>query len=288
MKRTVLISVAVLAAVPATALARSNVRRAGVAERAGLAVPQSDPATGSKPRSQLADFACHKALDPTERSVFVRAVMRPVTGTQRMQMRFELVSRSSVTGVQSLPGYGLDTWRSPPDPTLGQRPGDRWIVPFSVANLPAPARYHYQVSFRWIGPRGHVIATHMRSSTGCFQPELRADLLVSSIAVQPIAGKPDKDQYVAAIENRGRTAAGLFAVTFAPGGGTVTMTKTVQRLGAGETRDVTFVGPACSSSTAPTIVVDPNETVDEYDYANNSLTALPVCPPLTVAPVVVG
>ena len=274
------IGLAALAAAPG---AGSFVRRTG------LAAPRTHSAFAAAPRSHLAGLVCHKALQPTDRSVSIRAVMRPVTGTERMHMRFELLSKSSTGGVQSVPGNGLDSWISPPDTSLGQRPGDVWIIKdFQVANLPGPALYHYRVSFRWIGTAGRVISTRVRSSASCYQPELRPDLLVSSITVQPIPGKPAKAQYVAAIENAGLTGAGLFAVTFAPGGGTVTMTKAVQHLGPGATRHVTFVGPACTASTAPTIVVDPNQTVPEYNYANNALTVPPACPPVTVASVVAG
>jgi len=290
MRRIALISVAVLVTVPATAaFAGPSAARAGLAvRRAGI----SAPLAATLPRSRLTGFVCHRALAPAERSMSIRAVMRPVTGTLRMQMRFELLSKSSSTpAAVTLSGGGLGSWISPPDPTLGQRPGDVWLVSHPVSDLPAPAVYHYLVSFRWIGAGGQVLSTRTRRSEDCVQRELRPDLLVSSIALEPIPDKPAREQYVAAIENVGlTTAVGPFAVTFTPGasaagGSPVAISKTLQRLDAGATRDVTFDGPACTALTAPTVVVDPDHTVDEFNYDNDSLAVAPTCPPLTSAPV---
>lgn len=292
MKRITLIWVIVLVTAPATAArARSGTRRA-IAGAASSGQP-AGPAALSLPRAHLVGFACHTARLPVDRSVSVGAVMRPITGTEKMQMRFELVSKSTTGGIAIVPGNGLDAWISPPDPTLGQRPGDVWVFKnFRVTNLPSPATYHYRVTFRWIGAAGRVISTRTRASIECYEPELRPGLRVSSIAVQPIADKPGMDEYVAAIENDGQTAAlGPFTVTFTagapatPGVPPVAITKTLQRVGAGTTRDVTFVGPACTASTAPTVAVDLDQTVGQYDYTNNVLAVDPSCPALTSAPV---
>jgi CARDB len=218
--------------------------------------------------------------------------MRPVTGTQKMQMRFELLSKSGPgASFVELPGTGLDSWISPADPTLGQRPGDVWIVPDLVRNLPAPAVYQYRVSFRWTGTGGQVLATETRSTRNCHQPMFRPDLLVSSIAIEPIPDKPARDTYVATIENDGNApAAGPFSVTFTPAASAtpgvtpVTTTKTIQRLDVGASDEVTFGGPACTAATAPTVVVDPGDTVAESDFTNNSLAVDPSCPALTSAP----
>jgi len=291
MKRIMLISMAVVLSAPAgAAFAGSSVPRAALAVDSETTSPGGGAGVQAQPRSHLAGFVCHQALEPADRLVSVRAVMRPVTGTQRMQMRFELLSKSSTANAfVALHDGGLGSWIAPADPTLGQRPGDVWIVSHPVSDLPAPAVYRYRVSFRWIGAGGHILSTRTRQTAKCFEPELRPDLLVSSIAVQPIPDKPAKDQYVAAVENKGLSAAGPFAVTFPPGaasaGAAVTITKTVQRLDAGATRDITFVGPACTALSAPAVVVDPDHTVDEYDYADNSLTVAGTCPALTSAPV---
>lgn len=281
MKRIALIWVIALVAAPTTA---------------ALAAPTAGVAASALPYSHLAGFRCHTALLPVDRAVSIRAVMRPVAGTVKMEMRFELLTRSTPTAVfTGLQGGGLDSWISPADPTLGQRPGDVWIVSHPVADLPAPAFYRYRVSFRWMGAGGVVLATRTRRSVDCYQPERRPDLLVSSVAVTALPDRPGMDQYVAAIENRGLTAAlGPFPVSFTPGASAtpgvnpVATTKTLMRLAAGATANVTFVGPACTASTAPTVVVDPSDTVGEYSYSDNSLTVTPTCPALTTAPLAVA
>jgi hypothetical protein len=265
---------------PATAaFAGSTARRGGLAADA-------------PPRAHLAAFACHTAVAQADRSVSVRASMRPVTGTEKMQMRFELLSRSGPGGVfAEVPGGGLGTWITPSSPTLGQRSGDVWIVSHPVSNLPAPAVYRYRVTFRWTGAGGRVLTTRTRMSADCRQFLYRPDLLVSSISIQPIPGKPKKDQYVATIANGGLAPTpGNFAVSFTPGasptmGATpVTTMQTLPPLAAGATTVVTFAGPACTETTAPTVTVNPGHRVDESNFANDSLTVGPSCPPVSSAP----
>jgi hypothetical protein len=281
MKKIGVIWMIVLVTAPATAaFAGSTLRRGGIAAD----VPS---------RAHLAGFVCHPALAQVDRSVTVRASMRPVTGTQKMQMRFELLSQAGPgVAFTQVSGGGLGTWISPPNPNLGQRSGDVWIVSHPVSNLPAPAVYRYSVSFRWMGTGGRVLATRTRMSAQCHQPVFSPDLLVSSISIQSIAGKPKKDQYVATVANDGvGPTPGPFVVSFTPGASStpgatpMTSTQTVPPLAAGTTAVVTFVGPACTAATAPTVVANPGHKIDESNFANNSLTVDPSCPSVTSAPV---
>ena len=69
----------------------------------------------------------------------VTAVMRPVPGTTKLAMRFELLSRRHRSGgAVSITAHGLGNWITPDDRTLGQRPGDVWIVDHPVVDLDAP------------------------------------------------------------------------------------------------------------------------------------------------------
>jgi hypothetical protein len=113
-------------------------------------------------------------------------------------------------------------------------------------------------------------------SPRCAQPELRPDLAVSSILVEPIAARPNRDAYVAQIANQGATPTGPFEVLFASGDGSKVKTHTVGHLGAHRTVLVTFVGPLCSAGGAPTVTADPTEQIDDFNRANNVLTA--TCP----------
>src|SRR5207237_8883869 len=125
------------------------------------------------------------ALDPAQRSISIDAQMRPISHTQRMAIRFDLLARvKSARRYSAVHGGDLGTWLTPADqPTLGQRPGDVWLISHPVAGLPAPATYRYRVTFRWSGDHGHVLATRALMSDSCFEPELRPDLVVASIAL---------------------------------------------------------------------------------------------------------
>jgi hypothetical protein len=207
--------------------------------------------------------------------------MRPLPGTVGLSMQFSLLERPAAsTTLQTVVRAGdLGVWISPKDPKLGQLPRDVWELNKSVLNLDAPASYRFRVAFRWIGAHGHVIGTAMRLSRSCRQRELRPDLLVTSVSVSAIAGKPLKDLYTVAIANRGATGAGPFEVLFTPGDASAAKIHTVAFLAADQARRETFVGPLCDAASPPTVTVDAAGQVDDYNRANNTLTA--TCPALT-------
>ncbi|MGH2877148.1 MAG: hypothetical protein ACRDLV_12930, partial [Solirubrobacteraceae bacterium] len=229
------------------------------------------------PRASLAAFACDRALDPLRRSVFLQAVMRPLVGTQRMEIRFQLLERTSRRArAVAVRGPGLGVWVVPTDPTLGRRPGDVWRLDKRVVPLPAPATYRFRVRFRWLGADGRRLGGALRVSRACRQRELRPDLLVRSISVSALPAHPGDDLYRVRIANRGATGAGPFEVLFAPGGTGSPIARTIRFLGAHRARRVSFVGPACDPAGPPTVTVDAAGQTDDYDRANNTLAA--VCP----------
>jgi hypothetical protein len=137
---------------------------AGGPALAGASIP-------APPRSELQGFACHQSSDSLNRWIEVTGVMRPVAGTQRMAMKFQLLRKES-NGHSWIyvSGRGLGTWVHPTNPpTLGQRPGDHWSLQKPVVNLAAPAIYRLRVSFRWTGSAGHVLGTVARLSEPCDQ-----------------------------------------------------------------------------------------------------------------------
>ena len=251
----------------------------------GLAVigvaagPAASVAAATPPRSQLAGFACTHALDPGERAVSVDAVMRPLAGTRKLAIRIDLLQRSPGLPVQTVQGGDLGLWKSPANPTLGRLPGDVWRLQKSVYNLDVPFTYQFRVSFRWTGTHGKVLGTATRYSRTCGQRELRPDLLVTSITVDPIAGHPNKQLYTAVIADQGLTGAGPFQVLFAPGDNSPPMTTTISFLGAGKSRTLTFVGPVCDPANPPTVSADSASQVDDFNRANNVMSA--VCPATT-------
>ncbi|MFZ0042891.1 MAG: CARDB domain-containing protein [Solirubrobacteraceae bacterium] len=246
------------------------------------AVPAASASTSSAsstnpPRAQLQGYACQRALDPPNRSITVKAVMRPVAGTRRLAVKFALLERTPGSSSQTVVrAAGLNAWITPKDPTLGQRAADVWVLSKPVYNLEAPATYRFQVSFRWTGAHGKVLQTTVRHSPRCTQRELRPDLLVDSITVSSIAGQPRQALYTAVIGNRGGSKAGPFEVLFTPGDGSNPQTQTIGLLRPGQTRTDSFVGPACDATEPPTVTVDATDEVDDSNRANNEKTA--VCP----------
>jgi CARDB protein len=227
-------------------------------------------------RAVLTSFACQHALDPPNRSVSVRAVMRSVTGTRALSLKFDLLENQGGS-TRALTGAGdLGVWLSPKDPTLGRRPGDIWELTKAVSNLDAPAGYRFRVTFRWLGAHGKVLATALRQSASCGQPELRPDVLVKSVAVTAIAGKPHKQLYTAVIANQGASSAGPFEVLFTPGDGSVSQMHTVTRIDAHSARRLSFAGPLCNAASPPTVVADSADQVDDPERGNNAMTV--TCP----------
>ena len=209
-------------------------------------LPVAATAEAAQSTARLRSFSCKQAVRPVGRAVAVGAVMRPVRGTKRLALRFELLTRL--------------------------KPGGPWTA-VSAGDLAAPAAYRYRVSFRWFGARHRVLRTTALISSVCSQPELRPDLAVQSIVVEPIPGHPDRDHYLATIVNQGATAASSFRVQFVPGGGLPAEFRNVPRLAPGRTLEVSFDGPACNTTAASTVTADPDGAVDDANRANNTETA---------------
>ena len=245
---------------------------------AGPASATSPPSSAPPPTAQLKAFVCQKAVDPPARALSIQAVMRPVTGTSKMQMKFDLMRETKAhPRFAVVHGKGLGSWLTPDNPTLGQRPGDMWIVNHPVVDLAAPATYKFRVTFRWLGAQGQTLSTAVQSSSACYQPELRADLFVKSLTADPITSGVGTGEwaYVATIANRGLTGAAPVEVDFADGA-SAPLAATVASVGPKSTVHQRFVAPACVPGTTLTVTVDPRRTNDEYDYANNVLTM--TCP----------
>ncbi|HET6866217.1 MAG TPA: hypothetical protein VFH80_09845, partial [Solirubrobacteraceae bacterium] len=80
-------------------------------------VAGSAPASGASapsPPDQLRSFVCQKAMDPPTRAVSIQAVMRPVTGTAKMQMRFDLMRKAKPNApFKIVRGHFLGSWLTP-------------------------------------------------------------------------------------------------------------------------------------------------------------------------------
>jgi hypothetical protein len=263
-------------------LAASIVTLAAAGALVGAATAATTTSSGgSGQRAELRTFLCQRALDPGQRLVSVMAVMRPLKKTRRLELRFELLSKTSPTAAfTEVQGTGLGTFVSPTDPpTLGTRPDDVWRLSHPVADLPAPATYRFVVTFRWVGAHDRVIGTDVRESRPCYQPELRPDLVALSLVAQPIPKAPKKDLYAAQISDDGLTGAGPFQVEFTDGA--IVKDHNVKHIAPHQILTFNFVGPLCDPTAPPTMTIDPDQQVDAYTRANNSLTA--TCPAPTPA-----
>jgi hypothetical protein len=261
MRRVIPVAVTVLALGLAGGLASA----AGVVSALGVAPP----------RAELRDFVCQRALDPPARGVTATAAMRPVAGTRHMQLKFDLLVKSAhqVTFVAAR-GHDLGKWVWPANPTLGQQPGDVWLLSHPVVDLGGPASYRFRVSFRWLGRHNKVLDKAVRTSPTCFQPELRPELIVQRITAMSIPGNKTDERYIAQIRNAGATAAGPFEVAFTEPS-VLSQTKNVAGLGAHAGVQKAFVAPICTSGSV-TVVADSLDQVDQWTRANDTLSA--ACP----------
>lgn len=237
-----------------------------------LGVTAAATVTADPPRASLKSPLCVTAMDPVSRAISITAVMRPVTGTMKMQLKFELLRRTgSGRPFTRVHGGDLNTWLNPTDPTLGQHPSDKWNLIKQVVDLKAPATYRFRVTFRWLGTHTRVLGAATRSSPTCFEPELRPDLQVRTIGVGAVTGRPNVNDYVALIRNAGASATGAFEVQFSDGD--VLKTRPVADLAAYSSIKVTFIGPLCTAGTA-TVTADPTDMVDDLNRANNALSVV--------------
>lgn len=242
----------------------------------GLCAAAASAAGSAPPRAQLRQFICQTGMDPASRAVSVTTVMRPLPGTRRMALRFQLLWSHRQTGpFRPVRGGDLGSWIAPANSTLGQQPGDVWILNKQVVDLAAPARYRFRVQFRWTGAHRRVLRTMSRTTGVCRQPELRPDLMVRRVSVTPTA-TAGVYAYNVVVANRGASAAGPFEVWFSPGGGAARQSRTVLGLAAHRGTTLRFLAGACSSVSPPTVTVDPSGQIDDFNRANNRLSVM--CP----------
>jgi CARDB len=262
----------------------------GVLALACISAPAAGAASTPAP-TRLTSPVCHRALLPADRRIALTSVMRPVSGTTGMEVMFDLQRARRRSGpFMSVRGGGLGRWIHPENPTLGQRPGDIWNLQQKVEDLSGPAYYRFRVRFRWLGSTGRPLRTTSAAGPNCYEPELRPDLLVRSLAVHPVPGTAQpgsgqsstagstEDRYVATLVNRGLTGAGAFELELIlPGGSPQTLT--VSGLGSRSSTRETFTAPACTAGSRLTVIADPSGEVPDYNRTDNTLTT--TCPAST-------
>ena len=224
------------------------------------------------PPASLTAIACRSTLDPTLRKVSVESAMGHLPGTRTLSVRFVLIEQQPGGTPQPVAGGDLGRWLTPAIPTLGRNPDDVWRLAKVVYDVDAPAGYHFEVEFRWIGADGRTLARRTLQTGGCAVRELRPDVLVRSVRVLALDGEPRHERYTATIANAGATASGPFSVLFAPGDGIASESRLIPSLPPHQSERVTFPGPLCDVGDPPTVVADPSDAVDDDNRANNTLT----------------
>jgi len=217
--------------------------------------------------------SCRPAKDAAGgRAVFVGS-MPQIPGATRMEMRFELLQASGATDPAVADGFvklAVPKWsqwlKSQPD-----RAG--FVYRKKVVGLVGPGVYRALVHFRWRDAEGKVVRTTARRSAGCAQPDLRPNLVPSSVTAEPTG--TDTADYRVVVRNTGRSSAGPFSTALStPGSGPVS--ELVDGLDPKERAIVLLEGPRCAPGTTIDLTVDPAGAIDEADETDNAITV--ACP----------
>jgi CARDB protein len=214
---------------------------------------RADAAVGGYGKAVV--VSCDKDL----REAVFEGQMRVYRKAPKMQMRFSL---QAIT--PDAPKWGkvaLDDfsgWVTAPA-NVGKYTYDK-----TVQDLLAPASYRAVVDFRWKSRAGRTIRTERAISPVCRQPDARPDLVVRNVRIED-------GSYVGVVFNRGREAAGPFAVDFLLDGRSA---GAVEVTGLAAQTPITVMTPAPSEPCAPgtplEVVADPRAQVDEADEENNA------------------
>lgn len=229
---------------------------------AGAAVAQRSAQT--PPLAAVLE-ACETSPLPAQRVATFAGSMPAIDGAVRMQMRFELQRRRpaqrhwrAVRGAQS-----FNVWETADRGRAG------FVFHKRVDGLQVPASYRAIVRFRWRRANGTVVRRERRTTRACKQPDLRPDLVAGSLRAV-VGVRPAFALYAFVVRNRGRSAAGPFAVRVAGA------TTEVTGLAAGRQIEVGVVAPACAPGTLVLATVDSDGRVNEADEHNSARRPCPV------------
>lgn len=200
---------------------------------------------------------CTTSALPAQRAASFVGSMPAITGSMRMQMRFDLQRRRldeklwhKVPGIQ---GFGI--WET-------AQPGRAGFVYHKrIDGLQVPASYRSIVRFRWYRPDGTLARQVRKRTPVCTQPDLRPDLAAAGVRAM-LDARPAFAVYTVVVRNDGHSPAGAFAVLVAGG------VTEVAGLAAGEQLEVAVLAPACVAGSFISAVVDADRRVDEADERN--------------------
>jgi hypothetical protein len=238
MRRLALV-IAVLIALPATAFAARR--------------PDTPPAAG--PVAKL--VACD--VTSADRAATFYARMETVTGASKLQLRFQLLERL---------GRG-DNWNKLDVPALRQwHTSQAGVKRFgwkqTVDALRLGGAYKARVQYRWLSATGSVVDSQTHDTPVCRGP--LPNIAIGGLAVKagPTA---DTSVYRVTVANTGKIAAANVDVSLSVDKA-VLDTVTISHLAAGDSRTVSFNGPACRH--AARVKADPDNSIGETIEGDNS------------------
>jgi len=145
---------------------------------AALALAATLPANASAAPALAATLdACHADSVQAARYATFGAEMSQIKTAHTMAVRFDLYERTVNEPFRpvAVPAPGFGVWHA-------SAPGVE-IFRYSqeVANLPAPARFRVQASYRWLSVRRRVVKHARRLTPVCVQPDAGPYLLAGQI-----------------------------------------------------------------------------------------------------------
>lgn len=213
------------------------------------------PASGAPNQGYVKLVKC----SPPEAAAVFQGRMTPVSGSERMWMRFTLLARTGADGFRPVSAPGLGRWRKskPGVGSFGYRQG--------VKGLPATALHRMRVDFRWYAPDGGLLLQLQRNSAFCPSLSTLPNLRARVFATNPTPA-PGVTRYRVRVTNVGRAAASAIAVRLSVDGGVVDTLSVPALAPRGEVQ-LGFRGPDCGASVRAD--ADPDATILETSERDN-------------------
>ncbi len=182
---------------------------------------------------------------------------------QQLQMRFVIQMRK--------PGAEWTRVQAPAFWVTAQPGKTRYIYDKQLEQLSVGASYRAVIHFRWRNPRTRkVLARARRITSGCKQPDLRANLRPLKVRVTAGSSAGTRS-YDVTVANTGESDAGATGVGLAVDGVRLA-DRTDPGIVSADRTVVSFEAPPCTAGSRLVALVDTTQVVDEADEADNTLT----------------
>jgi hypothetical protein len=182
-----------------------------------------------------------------------------IAGAAKMQIRFQLLERLGRNDAwNKVDVPALRTWHT------SQSGVKHFGWKQTVDALRLGGAYKARVQYRWVTAAGTVLDTQSRDTPVCRGP-------LPNIAVGDLSAKAgptaDTRTYRVTVENLGKVDAAGVGVSLSVDRA-ILDTLTVDHLAAGETRTLSFTGPACRHSVK--VKADPSNSIGESVEDDNT------------------